>query len=165
MFTVGSPAFAQGDDGSHYVPHEHRPLQLTSGHRLKSGKHRVWARTGIVVLSLRPNRSAHLSGHRRQDRLGKDWGGAEYVSRQNLLLLLLRLQGALRQTSCNLRQERQSRQIRENVTFFRHFHSKRKVMGDISSMLLMSPIGISSAKMLCGSFLSPTATPWTSNPF
>jgi YHS domain-containing protein len=41
MFTASSSASAQGDDGSHYIPHDPRPLQLTSGHRLHSGKHRT----------------------------------------------------------------------------------------------------------------------------
>ena len=41
MFSVGGSASAQGDDGSHYVPHDQRPLQLTSDHRLHSGKHRT----------------------------------------------------------------------------------------------------------------------------
>ena len=41
LLTASGPASAQGDDGSRYIPHDHRPLQLTSGHRLHSGKHRI----------------------------------------------------------------------------------------------------------------------------
>ena len=41
MFTGTGPASAQGDDGAHYIPHDRRPLQLTSGRRLRHGKRRA----------------------------------------------------------------------------------------------------------------------------
>ena len=41
MFAGTGPASAQSDDGSHYIPNDHRPLQLTSGRRLRHGKRRA----------------------------------------------------------------------------------------------------------------------------